>query len=277
VSGQSYDEFVRDNILQPIGLKDTGFLLPKFDPTRFAHGYRDGVDQGAIVEMPHAADGPYWNLRGNGGMVSTARDMQAFYKAVFESNTLLRPQTRAIRYNPDVPTGLAGSDLVNFFIFERLPREQLELIVATNSADFRAPRVLDAIRPILGLPNPQMRRAISGGGKRPNAKQPSAAVAALITDFVRAVNNGDAAALTTFISTRFDTAAPSPSVQQHVERLGQMHRNLGLLTIVGLDEIEANLVDVTVMTANEGQATIKVFLEPGATLKIGSIQILVGG
>lgn len=278
VSGQSYDEFIRDNILQPLGLKDTGFLLPNFDPSRFAHGYRNGVDEGAIVEKPHAADGPYWNLRGNGGMVSTVRDMHVFYKAVFESNTLLRPQTRAIRFDPEAPVGLAGSDLVNFFIFERLPREQLELIVATNSAEFRAPRVLDALRPLLGLPNPQLQRerVVSGGGARPAARVPSAAVAALVREFVAAVNSGDAALLTRFISARFLAAPNAPTVEQRVARMGQMHSNLGALTITGLDEIEPNVIDVSVMTATEGAATLKVFLDAGTT-RIASIQILVGG
>jgi CubicO group peptidase (beta-lactamase class C family) len=276
VSGTSYDVYVRDNILQPLGLKDTGFLLPKFDPTRFAHGYRDGVDQGAIVEKPHAPDGPYWNLRGNGGMVSTASDMHTFYKAVFESNTLLRAESRTKRFNPEVPVGLAGSDLVNFFIFERLPREQIELIVATNSAEFRAPRVLDAIRPILGLPSPQLRGA-RGGGARQNAKAPSAAVAALVTEFIAVVNRADAAALTTFIGQRFDAAPGSPTVPQHVARMGEMHSNLGVLTVTGMDAIEPNVVDVSVMTANEGPATLKLFLEPGTPLRIKTIQVLVGG
>lgn len=278
VSGQSYDVYVRDNILQPLGLKDTGFLLPKFDPKRFAHGYRDGVDQGAIVEMPHAADGPYWNLRGNGGMVSTVSDMHTFYKAVFESNTLLRAESRTKRFNPDVPVGLAGSDLVNFFVFERLPREQIELIVATNSAEFRAPRVLDAIRPILGLPSPQLRqRVMAGGGARQNAKAPSAAVAALANEFITVVNRADAAALTTFIGQRFDAAPGSPTVPQRVARMGEMHTNLGVLTVTGMDEIEPNVLDVSVMTANEGPATLKLFLEPGTPLRIKSIQVLVGG
>jgi CubicO group peptidase (beta-lactamase class C family) len=276
VSGTSYDEYVRDNILRPLGIKDTGFLLPQFDPKRFAHGYRGGVDQGAIVEMPHAADGPYWNLRGNGGMVSTVGDMHTFYKAVFESNTLLRAESRTKRFNPDAPIGLAGSDLVNFFIFERLPREQIELIVATNSAEFRAPRVLEAIRPILGLPNPQM-RGERGGGARQNAKAPSAAAAALVTEFIAVVNGANAAALTTFIGQRFDAAPNSPTVPQRVARMGEMHTNLGVLTVTGMDEIAPNIVDVSVTTANEGPATLKIFLEPGSTLRIKSIQVLVGG
>ena len=72
-----------------------------------------------MISKPHATDGPYWNLRGNGGMLSTVDDMHAFYKALFETNKLLKPETRALRFNPNEPIGLAGSDLVSSFLYDR--------------------------------------------------------------------------------------------------------------------------------------------------------------
>ena len=35
----------------------------------------------------------------------------------------------------DLDMALAGSDLVHFFLFERLPRAGIEIIIATNSAE----------------------------------------------------------------------------------------------------------------------------------------------
>ena len=140
VSGATYDEFVRDNILKPLGLKDTGLLLPGFDQKRLAHGYRGGADQGTMITKPHATDGPYWNLRGNGGMLSTVGDMHAFYTALFETDKLLRPATRDLRFNANEPIGLAGSDLVNFFLYERLPGRRIEFIVTSNTPDVRTAR-----------------------------------------------------------------------------------------------------------------------------------------
>src|SRR5207253_7413267 len=58
VSDKSYDEYVRDNVLAPLGLRETGLLLPRFDPRRVAHGYRDGTDAGTFLDRPHASDGP---------------------------------------------------------------------------------------------------------------------------------------------------------------------------------------------------------------------------
>jgi hypothetical protein len=69
--------------------------LPGFRSNELAHGYLPkGSDNGTMLAKAHAADGPYWNLRGNGGMLSTASDMHAFYKAVFESAALKAPAVR---------------------------------------------------------------------------------------------------------------------------------------------------------------------------------------
>ena len=34
---KSYDAYVRDDLLAPRGLENTGYLLPRFDPSRIAH------------------------------------------------------------------------------------------------------------------------------------------------------------------------------------------------------------------------------------------------
>ncbi len=66
VSGKSYDAYVRDNILSPLGLQHTGFLLPGFTQTQVAHGYapggRDDVVQTARSRRP-VLESPWkrWN------------------------------------------------------------------------------------------------------------------------------------------------------------------------------------------------------------------------
>jgi hypothetical protein len=179
VTGGTYDEYLRDNILKPLGLANTGFLFPNFDPKRLAHGYRDNQDQGTMMSKPHAVDGPYWNLRGNGGMLSTVDDMHAFYKALFETSTLIKPSSKIGRFNPDEPVGLAGSDLVNFFVYERLPGRRIEIIVASNNAAFGERPVRAAIaegsrtfagaRRSCGRERSARERASAGSGTRRDA------------------------------------------------------------------------------------------------------------
>lgn len=276
VSGTTYDEYLRDNILEPLGLKNTGFLLPNFDPKRLAHGYRNDEDQGTMLSKPHATDGPYWNLRGNGGMLSTLDDMHTFYKALFETSTLLKPGSRMGRFNPDEPIGLAGSDLVNFFLYERLPGRRLELIVATNNAAVGGRPVRAAIAQVLGLP------ADNGGPvvattPRANARPPAPAVAAMLTDLVNAINAADSTRLARLVAEHFLAEPGAPSAEQRVTRMLGIHQNLGNIKVAGLDQIEPGVVEMSVVTAQEGAATMKFMLDASPSPKIKGIQMLVGG
>jgi CubicO group peptidase (beta-lactamase class C family) len=276
VSGTTYDEYVRANILEPLGLKNTGFLLPTFDPKRLAHGYRNDEDRGTMLSKPHAPDGPYWNLRGNGGMLSTLDDMHAFYTALFETSTLLAPGARMGRFDPGEPVALAGSDLVNFFLYERLPRRRIEFIVASNNAAFGARPVRAAIAQVLGLPSDDGGRPVAST-PRANAHPPTPAVAALLTDLVSVINAADSARVVRFVADHFLVEPGAPPAEQRVTRLLAMHQNLGALTLNGLDQIEPGVVEASVVTAQEGAATMKFMLDTSPSPKIKGIQMRVGG
>lgn len=276
VSGKSYDLYVRDNILAPLGLTRTGFLLPKFKPSELAHGYkRDGTDAGSIVEKPHAADGPYWNLRGNGGMLSTVEDMHNFYKALFESDKLLKPATRAIMFNADQPVGLAGSDLVNFFLYERDPIARTEIILASNDADHRAPMVRTPLAIVLGLPT-----NVGGGGAsvaKPNGRAPAPQVAAIINDFIAALNSGDNKVLLAFITDHFANGPSDPKPEDRMARIGGLHQNLGDMAVDGMYDTGEGPVQVVVKTKNEGAGTLIVDIDRAAPYKIKRLGVQIGG
>ena len=61
----------------------------------------DGRSQGRPFEHPWAADGPYWNLRGNGGILSTARDMFRWSRAL-SGDAVLPPSARSKLFAPHV-------------------------------------------------------------------------------------------------------------------------------------------------------------------------------
>lgn len=277
VSGQSYDEYVRDNILKPLGLKNTGYLLPHFDDRRLAHGYRGSEDVGTLVSRPHAGDGPYWNLRGNGGMLSTAGDMLAFYRALFETNKLLKPETRDLRFNPNEPIGLAGSDLISSFLYERLPRRGLEIIIATNSSNMRFAAARQAIGAVLGLPTPDGGPQVATTTRTGPVKAPSPAVASLIRDFVSAINAGDRAGLAKFIGEHFLIEAGTPGPEQRAQRLSGTHENLGAITVSSMNQEDDQTVEVSVVTANSGAATLRVGVVPGSPPRLKQLQVMVGG
>jgi CubicO group peptidase (beta-lactamase class C family) len=276
VSGKTYDEYIRDNILDPLGLKNTGFLLPNFDPRRLAHGYRNDEDQGTMLSRPHANDGPYWNLRGNGGMLSTLDDMHTFYTALFGRNTLLEPGSKMGRFNPDEPVALAGSDLVNFFLYERFPGRHVEIIVASNNAAFGARPVRAAIAQVLGLPTDDGGPVVATT-PRASARPPAPAVTAMLTDLVNAINAADSSRLSKFVAEHFLVEPGAPSTEQRVSRMLAIHQNLGTLKLGGLDQREPAVVEASVVTAQEGAATMKFILDASPSPKIKGMQMLVGG
>jgi len=58
-------------------------------------------------------------------------------------------------------------------------------------------------------------------------------------------------------------------------KLGDLRRTAGELKIVGLDQVEAAIVEISATSATEGPLTMRVQLTPQG--KIRSIQIMVGG
>ena len=120
VSGQPFDAFVQQRILDPLGMEDTGFMVPPEARGRFTANY-SRVD-GALQMADSPVDGQYtrapaW-LSGGGGLVSTASDYIRFAQMLLQDGQLgdvriLAPETvRMIRANrlPDafVPINVAS-------------------------------------------------------------------------------------------------------------------------------------------------------------------------
>lgn len=280
VSGKSYDEYLRDNILAPLGLTHTGFLLPQFPARDLAHGYRaNGEDAGTMLAKPHAADGPYWNLRGNGGMLSTVGDMHEFYQALFETEKLLPRNARNGMFDPNEPVGLAGSDLVNFFLYERMPRMGLEIIMASTNAAMKVPAVRPELGAALGLQ--EMGGPGAGNDDAPLARASGAPVtagaSAVIDQLVALINKGDKEELSKFVTDHFVLSADGPTAKQRGERLSGLHSDLGALTIVRKTQVENGPVQVVVKTEREGEAMLVLDMEQVAPFRIRRFGIQVGG
>ena len=287
VSGTTYDLYVRDHILAPLGMTRTGSLLPKFAPRDVAHGYRaDGSDAGIITEKPHAPDGPYWNLRGNGGMLSTVGDMSRFYTALFESERLMRASTRALHFNPGEQIGLVGSDLVSYFAYERDPQARLEMYVASTNAAYRAPMVRRELSRVLAETSavveggaPERRVVIAGATPAQTARETESGVTpqadATVKEFVSLLNRSDSSALHAFIEKRFAPQPDGPPVGERVVRLMTFRARAGTLTLGRVASIE-NGVEAHLSSPNEGAIVMRFEIEPGGNGRIRAIRLQVG-
>ena len=88
VSGKPLDVYLAENFFDAIGMKNTGYTHPNYKDTDTARGYFDGEDWGYLQHKNWQASGPYWNLRANGGMLSTAQDMHLWMRALMEGDYL---------------------------------------------------------------------------------------------------------------------------------------------------------------------------------------------
>jgi CubicO group peptidase (beta-lactamase class C family) len=92
-SGEPYEAYLRKHLWLPAGMEQTGYRFPKWRSKQVAHGYQGDRDWGTPLDKNWAPDGPYWNLYGNGGVLSTVWDLWRWHKAL-EGDTILSAKAK---------------------------------------------------------------------------------------------------------------------------------------------------------------------------------------
>ena len=107
-SGTSYERFLARHLFRPARMTQTGYTLPRWRRSDVAVEYdAHGLPQGRPFDHPWAASGPWWNLRGNGGLLSTARDLARWHRALLDHRVLHRRAQREM-FRPRVPEQASG-------------------------------------------------------------------------------------------------------------------------------------------------------------------------
>jgi CubicO group peptidase (beta-lactamase class C family) len=90
LSGQRFDEFLKQRIFEPLGMTDTGFHVPESQLQRFAANYRLGENGLELSDAPgsSAFARPQTYFSGVGGLVSTAADYTRFCKMLANGGEL---------------------------------------------------------------------------------------------------------------------------------------------------------------------------------------------
>ncbi len=104
VSGKEYEQFLNEQILKPAGMEHTGYVLPKWDHSQMAIGYRNNEEWGTTFDKSQYPKGVTWHLRGNGGILSTVGDMYLWSRAI-RSNSILSEEAKKKYFAPYAPEG----------------------------------------------------------------------------------------------------------------------------------------------------------------------------
>jgi CubicO group peptidase (beta-lactamase class C family) len=122
VSGQAFDEFLSENIFQPLKMVDTDFWVPPEKQERFTTMYAP-VDlfepmKGGLVKADDPFAGTYCRprtlLSGGGGLVSTVSDYLTFLKMIvsggsWDGRHIVTPETLALMRTNQLPSGVGVS------------------------------------------------------------------------------------------------------------------------------------------------------------------------
>ena len=98
ISGKSFDVFIKERIFDPLGMVDTGFVVPEKDRRRFVAYYagadimapmKPGLTRTDDAPFPGAYIRPIARLSGGGGLVSTMPDMVALIRSLLPGGPTL--------------------------------------------------------------------------------------------------------------------------------------------------------------------------------------------
>jgi len=178
-AGRPFGDFLRERLFLPAGMHHTGYRLSAEDRRRLAHGYGLDGPWGTPLERPWAVDGPWWNLRGNGGVLSTTGDLYRWHLALGGDRVLSRPEREKLvtpyvreghatpsryAYGWSIAPGPTGGRVASHTggngIFDTDVRRYLDdaavLVASSNRTDFSAVTVGPHLENrLFGLPDPE--------------------------------------------------------------------------------------------------------------------------
>ncbi|MEZ4684684.1 MAG: serine hydrolase [Bacteroidia bacterium] len=141
VSGESLDVFLRNRILDPLGMNDTHFYLPKEKKDRLTVVYartEDGLkrvsDEGGMGSQGAYVDGPRRSFSGGAGYLSTAMDYARFLHMMlnegeFNGKRIISPKTvelMTVNHIGDLFSWEKGTGFgLGFFVVEDLGQRGL--------------------------------------------------------------------------------------------------------------------------------------------------------
>lgn len=154
VTGEGIEQHLARTQFLPLGLKRLGYVLPGWSSVDTAIGYtRKGERWGSPRDKFWYADGPSWNLRGNGGMISTVGELAKWCNALHsgkllgkDSYALMFPTWAAAAPSPTAISASAGGNGIFNTVMIYNPHRRVTIIAASTDGRFE---VEVGLRPML--------------------------------------------------------------------------------------------------------------------------------
>jgi CubicO group peptidase (beta-lactamase class C family) len=102
ISGLEYEQFMKKYLFDPTGIKNIGYHYPSSKSDTIAIGYQNGNPWGTHQQhYDKAGGGPYWNLKGNGGLEVSLNEMFLWANSI-TNHTILKESTIQKMFTPHI-------------------------------------------------------------------------------------------------------------------------------------------------------------------------------
>lgn len=169
VTGEKFDDWMRNHLFLPAGMEETTYFEPDKLIPRMAHGYeRD--EEGCWQECDYG-EANFFGTKADGGIYTTPREFLRWNTAVY-GGTLISDSLRQVLHTPRIATDIPATDYGygwfiehrpdrpqkiyhtgdngGFFIFEGgFPSLNLFYLIFANRADWSREAVADAVDSLL--------------------------------------------------------------------------------------------------------------------------------
>lgn len=120
-SGESYEQYIDNNLFKPAAMKNTGTFVPKYSAENIALGYRDGKKWGFIYEkLWDYTEFPVKKHTGfeicglaGGGMLSTIENMYKWHK-ILEGERVLSRAAKQKMFTPYIAEGEGATSFYGY-------------------------------------------------------------------------------------------------------------------------------------------------------------------
>ncbi|PIA77615.1 hypothetical protein BFR04_09245 [Gaetbulibacter sp. 4G1] len=108
-SGMDYETFLNLEIFKPSKMYYTGYIIPDWERNEVANGYLNGIEAKKPNEENWSDNGPYLNLKGNGGILTRANDLLLWSQSIMNNTVLDESTTTKYLYPHFEPTNIYDS------------------------------------------------------------------------------------------------------------------------------------------------------------------------